>query len=400
MTNYKEIDDTYVAHTYARFPLYITKGEGCYCYDEKNKKYLDFTSGIGVNAFGFCYPKWVEAIQKQAATLGHVSNLYYSEPMLKAAEKLCKLSNMKRVFFANSGAEANEGAVKVARKYGSLKYDGNRYEIITLVNSFHGRTITTLSATGQDAFHKDFNPFTRGFVYCKANDIQSVKEAVSEKTLAIMIEIVQGEGGVIALDKQFLEDIQTLCKEHDILLIIDEVQSGIARTGKLFAYEHYDLQPDLVTSAKGLGNGLPIGAVLMNDKVKDVLQYGDHGTTFGGNPIVCSGANVVLDEMNTNFYKQVEEKGNYIKQQLLKMPHIKQVNGLGLMIGVELDGIDSKELVNICLKKGVLFLTAKKNLRMLPPLIIRKEEIDEGLTILHEVLKNWESEHETFINTK
>lgn len=388
--NYKQIDDMYVAHTYARFPLCITKGEGCYCYDEKDNKYLDFTSGIGVNSLGFCYPKWVKAVQNQTATLTHISNLYYSTPMLEVAEKLCKLSSMKRVFFANSGAEANEGAVKVARKYGNLKYEGKRYEIITLVNSFHGRTITTLSATGQDVFHKDFNPFTRGFVYCKANDIQSVKEAINEKTLAIMIEIVQGEGGVIALDKDFLSNLQTLCNEKDILLIIDEVQSGIARTGKFFAYEHYDLKPDLVTSAKGLGNGLPIGAVLMNEKVKDVLQYGDHGTTFGGNPIVCSGANVVLDEMTPTFLKEIEEKGNYIKKKLQAMPHIKKVNGLGLMIGVELDTIDSKELVNACLKKGVLFLTAKKNLRMLPPLIITIEEIDKGLAILNDVLTNWE----------
>lgn len=390
MEAFKITDDTYVAHTYARFPLCIDKGKGVYVYDDVGNRYIDFTSGIGVNTLGYGDTNWCEAVSKQACKLAHISNLYYSEPMLKLAQKLCQKSNMKKVFFANSGAEANEGAIKIARKYANLKYHKERDEILTLYNSFHGRTMETLSATGQAVFHKDFEPFPKGFNYVNANDIKDLYQKVNQKTAAIMIEIVQGEGGVIPLDKAFTDAIQTLCEKKDILLIIDEVQTGIGRSGKLFAYEHYDLHPDLISCAKGLGAGLPIGAVLMNSKCEDVLQYGDHGTTFGGNPIVCEGANVVLDTLTPAFLKMVEEKGAYIKTRLETMPKIKKVNGLGMMLGVELDRINSKELVNACIQKGVLFLTAKANLRLLPPLIMNKQEIDEGLDILENVLKQWE----------
>lgn len=390
MNAFKITDDTYVAHTYARYHLCIEKGEGVYVYDDANNKYIDFTSGIGVNSLGYANKEWCEAINKQACTLAHISNLYYTEPMLSLAKKLCMQSGMSKVFFANSGAEANEGAIKIARKYANTKYNKQRSEIITLINSFHGRTMETLSATGQDTFHQHFFPFPEGFKHVKANDIQDLHAQVNEKTAAIMIEIVQGEGGVIALDKAFVTEIQKLCDEKDLLLIVDEVQTGIGRCGKLFAYEHYDLHPDLVTSAKGLGNGLPIGAVLIAKKCEDVLQYGDHGTTFGGNPIACAGANIVIDKMTPAFIRMVEEKGQYIKARLERMPRVKKVNGLGMMIGVELDNIPTKDLVNACIRKGALFLTAKDNLRLLPPLIMSKQEINEGLDILEEVLSQWE----------
>lgn len=390
MNAFKITDDTYVAHTYSRFHLCIEKGEGVYVYDDAGNQYIDFTSGIGVNSLGYANKEWCDAVSKQACTLAHISNLYYSEPMLSLAKKLCTQSGMKKVFFANSGAEANEGAIKIARKYANTKYNNERSEIITLVNSFHGRTMETLSATGQDVFHKDFFPFPEGFTYVNANDIQNLHDTVNDKTAAIMIEIVQGEGGVIALDKAFINEIQAICDEKDILLIIDEVQTGIGRTGKLFAYEHYNLHPDLVTSAKGLGNGLPIGAVLINSKCEDVFQYGDHGTTFGGNPIACAGANIVIDKMTPSFIKLIEEKGNYIKERLESMPRVKKVNGLGMMLGVELENISSRDLVNACIRKGALFLTAKENLRLLPPLTMNKLEIDKGLDILEDVLSKWE----------
>lgn len=390
MRAFKITDDTYVAHTYARYHICLEKAEGCTLYDDAGNAYLDFTSGIGVCSLGHNYKPWVNAISTQAATLAHVSNLYYSEPMLQTAKKLCFMSGMKKVFFANSGAEANEGAIKVARKYANEKYKGKRNEIITLENSFHGRTMATLSATGQDVFHQYFDPFLKGFVHTAANDVEALKQKVNDKTLAIMIEIVQGEGGVIALDPLFVQAIQTICEQQDILLIVDEVQTGIGRCGTLFAYEHYGVQPDIVTSAKGLGNGLPIGAVLLNTKVENVLHYGDHGTTFGGNPICCAGANVVLDTMNASFLEQVNKKGQVMRERLLKMPHVQAVNGLGMMLGVVLEGVNSKDLVNACIRKGVLFLTAKDNLRLLPPLLMSEQEIQKGLDVLESVLQTWE----------
>lgn len=391
MQNYKMIDDEYVAHTYRRFNICFEYGKGSYLYDNKGKQYLDFTSGIGVNALGHAYPKWVEAIQKQCASLAHVSNLYYSEPMLQLAKTLVSMAKANKVFFANSGAEANEGAIKVARKYANKKYSGKRNEIITLVNSFHGRTITTLSATGQDHFHQDFEPFTTGFKHIEANNLEDLQNNVNDKTAAIMIEIVQGEGGVIPLQLDFVKKIQSICEQKDILLIVDEVQTGIGRCANLFAYEKFGLHPDIVTSAKGLGNGLAIGAILLYEKCADVLQYGEHGTTFGGNPIACAGAKIVLDTLTPSFLHDVSEKGIYLKERLLKLPHVKKVNGLGLMLGVELNGVVVGELIEQCNKQGVLFLSAKNNLRLLPPLTISIEEIDQGIQILKEVLEKWEN---------
>ncbi len=388
--NYKQLDDKYVMHTYNRFPLCIIQGKQNYVYDDQNKAYLDFTSGIGVNVLGHAHPQWVEAISEQARQLAHISNLYYTQPMLTTAQLLCEKSKMKKVFFANSGAEANEGAIKIARKYANTKYANQRQEIITLTNSFHGRTMTTLTATGQDSFHQHFDPFMKGFTYVQANNIEDLQNKVTEKTAAIMIEIVQGEGGVLPLNAEFVRIIQYLCKQKDILLIVDEVQTGIGRCGSFFAYEQMHLHPNIVTSAKALGNGLPIGAILVDEKCEDTLSYGDHGTTYGANPIACAGANVVLSYMNDDLYASVKEKGAYIKEKIKSMQHIKQVNGLGLMLGVELIDIDVNQLVLSCLQQGVLFLSAKQNLRLLPPLTITYEEIDHALAILETTLEKWE----------
>lgn len=388
--DYKQIDDLYVAHTYARFPVMFTSGNKVTLTDVEGKTYLDFTSGIGVTGLGHNYGPWVDAVSKQAGTLAHISNLYYTKPMLDVATKLVAKTGLKKVFFANSGAEANEGMIKVARKYGNDKYNGSKNEIITLVNSFHGRTITTLMATGQDVFHHHFHPFTAGFDYSIANDLEDLLAKITDKTIGIMLEIVQGEGGVLPIDPEYCQKIQEICKEKDILLMIDEVQTGIGRTGKFLAYEHYGLHPDIVSLAKGLGNGLPIGAVLLGEKVEYVLGYGDHGTTFGGNPVACAGANVVLDTLTTDFLKEVEEKGNYIKSRLEKMPHVLSVAGLGMMLGVEFDNIAVKDLILKCIEGGAVFLSAKTKLRLLPPLVMTKEEIDQGLDILENILTNWE----------
>lgn len=387
METFIETDNTYVAHTYGRFPLCIEKGEGACLYDSTGKKYLDFTSGIGVNSLGYGDKEWTEAVSCQAGTLAHISNLYYTKPMLSLAEKLCKKSGMKKVFFANSGAEANEGAIKIARKYGNTKYNGKRNGIITLVNSFHGRTMAALSATGQEVFHQHFQPFLEGFTYVPANNISALYKKVTDETAAVMVEVVQGEGGVIALDKEYLLLVQKLCEEKDILLLVDEVQTGMGRTGRLLSYEHYGLRPDIVTLAKGLGGGLPIGAVLMNEKTEEVLAPGDHGSTFGGNPVACAGANVVMDKMTPEFLSQIEKKGEYLRKRLSAMPGVKEITGLGLMLGVELENVTGKELVNLCIPKGVLFLTAKDRLRLLPPLTISMEELCQGMDILESVLK-------------
>lgn len=385
----KKWDKEYIAHTYNRFDLVLKEGKNATVKDFDGKEYVDFTSGIGVNSLGYCNSKWSKAISEQANTLNHVSNLYYSEPDVLLAKKLCERTHFKKVFFANSGAEANEGAIKVARKYSHDKYQKDRYEIITLVNSFHGRTITTLSATGQDVFHKYFTPFTEGFVYAKANDLEDVLSKINEKTCAVMMEMVQGEGGVISLDKDFVQAIDKVCKEKDIMFIVDEVQTGIGRCGTLFAYENFDIKPDIVSSAKGLGGGLPIGAVLMNETVENVFNFGDHGTTFGGNPIVCAGANVVLDTIDDKFLKEVNKKSEYIRNKIKTMKHVIDVSGLGLMIGIELDEkVNAKDIVVKCIEKGAIFLTAKTKVRLLPPLTISEDEINKGLKILEEVLES------------
>ena len=385
------LDNTYVAHTYGRFPVAIKQGSGAVCTDSSGKQYLDFTAGIGVNSLGFCSPQWVEAVSKQAATLNHTSNLYYTEPGIVLAQKLCEKSGMKRVFFSNSGAEANEGAIKAARKYSFDAYGEGRYEIISLHNSFHGRTITTLAATGQAVFHTKFNPFTEGFVFAEANNIESVKALVSEKTCAVMLECIQGEGGVVPLEKEFVQAVAALCQEKDLLLIIDEVQTGLGRTGSFFSYQQFGVQPDIVSAAKGLGGGLPIGAVLFGEKTMDTMDAGTHGSTFGANPIVCAGANVVVDSLDDDFLSGVKEKSAFIFEKVAKFPHVQSVTGLGLMIGVSFDdGITGKQVVDKCLENGILFLTAKTKLRMLPPLTITKDEIEQGLSVLETVLTQWE----------
>ena len=385
------LDNTYVAHTYGRFPVAIKQGSGAVCTDSSGKQYLDFTAGIGVNSLGFCSPQWVEAVSKQAATLNHTSNLYYTEPGIVLAQKLCEKSCMKRVFFSNSGAEANEGAIKAARKYSFDAYGEGRYEIISLHNSFHGRTITTLAATGQAVFHTKFKPFTEGFVFAEANNIESVKALVSEKTCAVMLECIQGEGGVVPLEKEFVQAVAALCQEKDLLLIIDEVQTGLGRTGSFFSYQQFGVQPDIVSAAKGLGGGLPIGAVLFGEKTMDTMDAGTHGSTFGANPIVCAGANVVVDSLDDDFLSGVKEKSAFIFEKVAKFPHVQSVTGLGLMIGVSFDdGITGKQVVDKCLENGVLFLTAKTKLRMLPPLTITKDEIEQGLSVLETVLTQWE----------
>lgn len=388
--NIKENDQQFIAPTYARFNAVLTSGKGCIVCEENGKKYVDMTAGIGVNSLGHAHPQWVEAICKQASTLAHVSNLYYTQPDVQVAKTLCEMSGFNKMFFANSGAEANEGAIKVARKYSFDKYGADRHEIITLYNSFHGRTITTLSATGQDHFHQYFDPFTPGFVYVNANDSEDLQSKISNKTCAIMVEMIQGEGGVLPLQQDFVNEIANICKEQDILCIVDEVQTGIGRCGSLFAYEQFDIVPDIVTVAKGLGNGLPIGGVLLNEKVESTLSYGDHGTTFGGNPVACAGANVVLSYMNEEFFQEIKVKGAYIKERLLAMKHIQRVDGMGLMLGAVVEDISASDIVKACLAKGLLLLTAKDKLRFLPPLIIHKDEIEEAMNILEDVLINWE----------
>ncbi|MBQ3048964.1 MAG: aspartate aminotransferase family protein [Oscillospiraceae bacterium] len=385
-----ELYDKYVAHTYGRFALTAVSGSGVKCTDIDGKEYIDFTSGIGVNALGFCDEKWSEAVAEQSKKLNHTSNLYYTLPGGLLAKELCERSGMSCVFFGNSGAEANEGAIKAARAYSFKKYGEGRNKIISLVNSFHGRTVTTLAATGQDHFHQIFFPFTEGFEYATANDIDSVKALVDDSTCAVMMEMVQGEGGVIALDKDFVQAVRALCDEKDLILIVDEVQTGIGRTGKLFAYQNYDILPDVVSSAKGLGGGLPIGAVLMSEKTKDSLASGEHGSTFGANPICCAGGLAVLERLTDEFLAEVAAKGEYFRKKLLAMPKVVSVSGLGMMIGIQLEGVAAKAVVAKCLEKGLMVLTAKDKVRLLPPLVIDYNDIDAGLEILENVLKECE----------
>lgn len=383
----KELDKTYIAQTYARFDLEAASGKGAVCTDVNGRELIDFTSGIGVNSLGWCDRDWATAVSRQAKTLQHVSNLYYSAPMETLGKTLCQRTGMEKVFLCNSGAEANEGLIKIARKYSFDRYGKGRHTILSLQNSFHGRTVTTLSATGQDVFHKNFDPFTEGFRFIHANQIKELLQAVDDTICGIMIELVQGEGGVVPLDEDFVSEIAHICAEKDILLMVDEVQTGMGRTGKLLCCEHYGIQPDLISLAKGLGGGLPIGAVLMGEKCADTLHFGDHGTTFGGNPVTCAGANVVLKKLTDALMDKVTAKGAYITEQVLQMPHVKRVDGKGLMLGIVLeDGCMSKQLAAECLKHGLMILTAKEKLRMLPPLTISYKEIDTGLNRLNEVL--------------
>lgn len=396
LSELKKLDKQFIANTYARNELDVAAGAGADATDGEGRHYIDFSSGIGVNSLGFSNPNWAEAVKRQIDTLPHVSNLFYTEPQMRLAKLLCERTGMKRVFFGNSGAEANEGAIKAARKYGSDKYGPQRCEIITLENSFHGRTIATLAATGQDVFHKNFGPFPAGFVYAKVNDVADLRGKVTGSTCAIMIECVQGEGGVIALEKSFTDAIASICAERDILLVADEVQSGVGRTGRFMGYEHYGLKPDVVTLAKGLGGGLPIGAVLFGEKTKDTLGLSDHGSTFGGNPVVCAGAAEVVASMDGKFLDMVTEKGAYFAERLGALELVTGVSGKGMMLGVSLAaGLVSGDIIKAAIKKGLILLTAKAKVRLLPPLTISYEEIDKGIAILQEVLLEEKEKLET-----
>ena len=378
-------DNEYVLHTYARNPIVLEKGHGLYAEGPEGQKYLDFTSGIGVNSLGYCDMTWAEAVFGQAHKLQHTSNLYYTAPCGKLAKKLCKRTGMSKVFFGNSGAEANEGAIKAARKYSFDKYGADRYNVITLVNSFHGRTIATLTATGQGVFHNYFGPFNEGFQYVKAGDIDALTEMVDRHTCAVMLELVQGEGGVVALDPEYVQAVRALCDEKDLVLIVDEVQTGVGRTGTFLCCEHYNLQPDVVTLAKGLGGGLPIGAVLMNEKVAAGMGPGSHGSTFGGNPVVCAGANVVVDRMDASFLANVNERAVQLRTGLEKLPRVRSLSGIGLMVGIEfLEGIKAADVLAACREKGLLVLTAKTRLRLLPPLTLTAHDVEKALGILNE----------------
>ncbi len=384
--NTKELDEKFVAPTYGRFNVELTKGKGSTLYDENGKEYIDFGSGIGVTAFGIADEEWKKAVINQLDKLQHTSNLYYTAPCAELAKLLCEKTGMKKVFFSNSGAEANEGAIKYARKYSFDKYGEVRSTIITLVNSFHGRTITTLAATGQDSFHTNFAPFTPGFKYCPANDIDTIKKMATDDVCAIMFECVQGEGGVLNLEESFVKEIEKLAKEKDILMVVDEVQTGNGRTGKYFAYMNFGIEPDIVSTAKGLAGGLPMGAVLFGEKVESHITAGSHGSTFGGNPVAAAGAVSIVERIDDEFMKTVSEKSEYIIKFLKSVNGVKSISGMGLMLGIETEK-DAKEVVNACLEKGLLVLTAKTKIRLLPALNISYEEIDKGLNILKEVIE-------------
>lgn len=383
----KETDDQYVSHAYGRFNVVLTDGKGSTVHDENGKEYIDFGSGIGVTAFGIADEEWKAAVIEQLGRIQHTSNLYYTEPCAELAKLLCEKTGMKKVFFGNSGAEANEGMIKFARKYSYDKYGEGRKTIITLVNSFHGRTITTLSATGQEGFHKIFGPFTPGFKYCPANDIEALNEMITDDVCAIMFECVQGEGGVLNLNADFVKEIARIAREKDILMCVDEVQTGNGRTGKYFSYMHYGIEPDIVSTAKGLAGGLPMGAVLFGSKLEDTVTPGSHGSTFGGNPIAAAGAISIVKRIDDTFLQEVSDKSKYIVSKLKEIKGVKSVSGMGLMLGIETD-YKAADIANKCLEKGLLVLTAKTKIRLLPALNITKEETDKGLSILKEVIEN------------
>lgn len=381
-------DSENILNTYKRFPVVLKEGKGATLKDYKGKEYIDFSSGIGTNSFGACDKEWVDAVVHQANTLQHSSNLYYTAPQVMVAKMLCRKTNMEKVFFGNSGAEANECAIKAARKYSYDKYGSGRSEIITLKNSFHGRTIATLSATGQDVFHQWFFPFVGDFKYCPASDIDALKGLISEKTCAIMIETVQGEGGVVALDSEFIKYIDLVCKEKDILFIVDEVQTGNGRCGYLYSYMEYGVTPNIVTTAKGLAGGLPFAAILFDEKTENVLSYGQHGTTFGGNPVCASAALSVLKRIDDKLLNHVRECRKIIEDRLKDVEEVLSISGKGLMVGLELkDGLKAVDIASKCMEEGLIPLTAKNKIRLLPPLNITFEELNKGLDILIHVLK-------------
>ena len=381
----RTLTDQYIMHTYGRFPVAIDHGEGARLYDPEGREYIDFTSGIGVSDMGYGYQPWVDAIAKQSNKLGHISNLFYTEPPAKLAQTLCQRTGMSCAFFANGGGEANEGMIKLARKYSFDKYGKGRATIITLNNSFHGRTITTLVATGQEVFHNYFFPFTEGFRYADANSLESLKAEAGEDVCAVMVELVQGEGGVLPLDQDYVQAVARLCRERDWLLLVDEVQTGIGRTGTLFAFQQYGIRPDAVSFAKGIAGGLPMGGFLVNEKCRPVLGPGSHASTFGGNPVCSAAALAVLDILDEAALNRVREKGAYLREHIEAMGKqcLGATRGLGLMIGVEVrPGWSSRELAARLAGHGLLVLTAGPALRLLPPLTITKGEMDQGLAIL------------------
>lgn len=384
-------ESKYLMHTYNRFNIEIESGEGCYLKDTNGKEYLDLTSGIGVNCLGHNHPVLVEAIQKQVATLMECSNLYYSKPMVDAAKKLVEYTGLSKVFFSNSGAEANEGMIKLARKYSYDKYGAGRDVIITLKQSFHGRTITTLKATGQDKFHQYYFPFTEGFDYAAANDIEDLKRVANDKTCAVMVELIQGESGVVPLDKEYVKAVEEFCHSKDILFLVDEVQTGIGHTGTLFCFEQYNVLPDIVTTAKALGGGVPIGAVITGAKCKDTFGPGDHGSTFGGNPLSCKAADTVLSIVTEpDFLNHVKVVGAALKTGIenIHSDKIKEVRGIGLMLGIVVDPDKRADYVQAMMDKGLLTLTAGKDaIRLLPPLTLSLKEVDEALSIMKEVFE-------------
>ena len=380
----KAIDNEFVASTYARFPLCIRSGKGSFVYDESGKEYIDLSTGIAVNTFGVADDAWASAVASQLFKLQHTSNLYYSEPCAALAKELCDRTGMKKVFFSNSGAEANECAIKVARKYGEINKGEGYTTIITLKDSFHGRTLTTLAATGQEVFHKDFLPLTDGFVYAAANSCEDVERlAADNKCCAVMFEVVQGEGGVLPLKSEFLTWLREFADKNDLLLIADEVQTGNGRTGQLYGYMNFGITPDIVSTAKGLGGGLPIGATMLGEKVKDVLQPGMHGSTFGGNPVCCAGALNILSRIDDELLAGVREKSKYIFDELTGAKGVKSISGLGLMIGIECER-PASDIINDCMENGVLVIKAKQKIRLLPALNIDFDELKKAIQILKE----------------
>ena len=378
----QKLDQTYIANTYARFPVTIVKGKGSLVWDDTGKEYIDLSTGIAVDIFGVADEEWMAAVTKQLGTLQHISNLYYTEPCVKLAQMLCEKTGMKKVFFGNSGAEANECAIKAARKWSEEKKGKDYSTIITLKNSFHGRTITTLAATGQDVFHHDFTPLTEGFVYAEPNDLADLEQLIrANKCAAVMMEVVQGEGGVMPLGEAYVKGAAKLCEQYDLLLICDEVQVGNGRSGKLYGYMHYGVQPDIVSTAKGLAGGLPLGATLLGEKVQDVLSAGTHGSTFGGNPVCCAGAINVLSRLDEKMLEGVEERSAYIKQELAGAKGVLGVSGLGLMLGIQTEK-NASDIIAACREKGVLVIKAKDKLRLLPALNIPMEQLQKAVAVI------------------
>lgn len=379
-------DKEYIANTYGRLPVEFVSGKGSVLCDSDGKEYIDLGSGIAVNIFGIADDEWVSAVTSQLTKLQHTSNYYYTEPQAKLAKMICERTNMKKVFFGNSGAEANECAIKTARKYGNKILGYESPVIITLKNSFHGRTVTTLTATGQDVFHKDFGPFTPGFVYAEANNKDELKRLSEENDCcAVMMELIQGEGGVMTLDEDYVHFARELCTDKNMLLIIDEVQTGNGRSGCLYSFMNYGIQPDIFTTAKGLGGGLPIGAAVLGEKVKDILTAGDHGSTFGGNPVCAAGALNVFGRIDEALLTSVKEKSEYIISELKNLDGVESISGMGLMLGIKTKK-DAKEILKECLSRGVLVLTAKDKVRLLPALNIPKDKLKKGIEILKDVI--------------